>query len=115
MAPGLVNFKVIADPCRVTACKVHWMETDEGTASVNDRGLKASLQGREKAGFYSADLIQLNHYYTRSAADLDEKLARGSNMADMADNRRRVLRKVARIEAAEVEDRVAADWWRAHR
>lgn len=116
MAKELLKFKVIADPCAVTACKVHWMEVNSGTDSCNDAGQIASLKGRNAPGFYSAAHIQLNHYYTRSDADLAEKLARGPNVTSAAaDNLRRVMRKVGQIEAAEIEDRSAADWWAAHR
>jgi hypothetical protein len=115
MRRGIVNFKVIADPCQITACKVHWMETAGGTASANDRGEVAPLAGREARAFYAAGRIQLNHYFTRSEADLAEKLARGSNMTALSDKRRRVLRKVALIEAETVEDRSAAEWWARNR
>lgn len=112
MDPALLKFKVIADPCTVTACKVHWMEVDGTTNSSNDAGKIASLKGRNAAGFYAADHIQLNHYYTRSDADVAEKLARGPNVTTAAaDNHRRVMRKIAQIEAAEIEDRAAARWW----
>lgn len=111
MQKGLLNFKIIADPCAVTACKVHEMEVRGKTESCNDRGEVASLARRENAAFYSADRVQLNHYSTRSGADLDEKLSRGSNMTVLSDKTRRTLRKVAAIEAAEIEDRSAADWW----
>lgn len=116
MDPRLLKFKVIADPCAVTACKVHWMEVDGATDSCNDAGRLASLKGRNAAGFYAADRIQLNHYYTRSDADVAEKLERGPNVTTAAaDNQRRVMRKIAQIETAEIEDRTAAEWWAQRR
>lgn len=116
MAKSLLKFKVICDPCRVTACKVHWMEVDHGTDSVNDRGYSATLKGRDAEGFYSADRIQLNHYYTRSDADLARKMARGPNLTvAQSAHERRMMRKVANIEAAEIEDTTAALWWAQHR
>ncbi len=112
MEKSLLKFKVICDPCQVTACKVHWMEVSGETASVNDRGAPASLKGRDAPEFYSADRIQLNHYYTRSTADLMQKMARGSNMTvAQGPHESRVMRKVANIEAAEIEDTTAALWW----
>lgn len=115
MDPGLLKFKVIADPCAVTACKVHWMEVHGSGDSSNDAGQTASLKARNAARFYTADRIQLNHYYTRSDADVAEKLARGPNVTTAAaDNQRRVMRKIAQIEAAEIEDRTAAEWWANH-
>ncbi len=113
MDKNLLKFKVIADPCAVTACKVHWMEVAGLTDSSNDVGVMASLKGRNAPGFYSAEHIQLNHYYTRSDADIAEKLVRGPNVTTAAaDNLRRVMRKVAQIEAAEIEDTSAVHFVR---
>ena len=111
---GMCNFKMIVDPCAVTAIKVHSVETDGSTASVNDKGTRAAAGDRKKPSFYSADHIQLNHYYTRSNAELQAKINRGSNMTqDEADHKRRVMRKVDQIEAESVEDLVAKRWFGA--
>lgn len=108
---GMCNFKMIVDPCHVTALKVHSIETDGSTASVNDRGEKASASDRKKPEFYSADHIQLNHYYTRSNSELQAKIKRGSNMTrNAASHLRRVMRKVEQTEAESVEDLVAKRW-----
>lgn len=110
-AKGLRNFKMIVDPCRVTAIKVHSIETDGSTDSVNDRGERASAAGRDRPGFYSADHIQLNHYYTRSDSELRAKIARGPNLTTPdEDHLRRVMRKVANIEAGEIPDTTAPDF-----
>ena len=104
-AKGLRNFKMIVDPCHVTALKVHVIETDGSGDTCNDRGERFTTKGREGRGFYSADRIQLNHYYTRSDAELQAKIARGPNLTTPdADHLRRVMRKVENIEAGEVED-----------
>ena len=103
-AKGLKNFKMIVDPCHVTALKVHVIETDGRADTCNDMG----QPGRE---VYSAARIQLNHYYTRSDAELQAKIARGPNLTTPdADHLRRVMRKVAAIEAGEVEDRSALEF-----
>lgn len=110
-AKGLRNFKMIVDPCHVTAIKVHSIATDGATDSANDRGERTSAAGRERPGFYSADHLQLNHYYTRSDAELRAKIARGPNLTTPdADHLRRVMRKVENIEAGEIEDRSALDF-----
>jgi hypothetical protein len=110
-APGLRNFKMIVDPCHVTALKVHEVQVDGSTDTCNDRGQRFTTTAREGRAFYSADHIQLNHYYTRSDAELRAKIARGPNLSTPdADHLRRVMRKVANIEAGEVEDRAALDW-----
>ena len=112
-ARGLRNFKMIVDPCRVTALRVHEIETDGSSASVNDRGDRTSAAGRNRREFYSAEHIQLNHYYTRSDAELRAKIARGPNLTTPdADHLRRVMRKVAHIEADAIEDLAALDYLR---
>jgi hypothetical protein len=115
-ARGLRNFKMIVDPAHVTAIKVHVIETDGSTDTCNDRGERFTSSGREKPAFYSADRIQLNHYYTRSDAELRAKIARGPNLTTPdADHLRRVMRKVAAIEADEVEDRAAVAFLAGHK
>ncbi|GGH54616.1 glycosyltransferase family 92 protein [Frigidibacter albus] len=110
-AKGLRNFKMIVDPCHVTAIRVHTIWTDGSDATCNDRGQQFSAAGREAPGFYSADHIQLNHYYTRSDSELRAKIARGPNLTTPdADHLRRVMRKVAHIEAGEIEDRSAPEF-----
>jgi hypothetical protein len=108
---GLRNFKMIVDPCHVTALKVHEIWVDGSTDNCNDAGVRFTSAGRETRAFYSAARIQLNHYYTRSGAELQAKIARGPNLTTPdADHLRRVMRKVAAIEADEVEDMAAVEW-----
>ena len=77
-------------------------------------------KARERPGFYSAEHLQLNHYYTRSEAELAAKIGRGPNLvAKSPEYARKVRRTVANIEADEVEDRAALDYlarigWEAH-
>lgn len=107
-AKGLRNFKMIVDPCRVTAMKVHAIETTGEAGACNDRGQRFPLSARDSRAFYSAEAIQLNHYYTRSDSELRAKIARGPNLTTPdAEHLRRVMRKVENIEAGEVEDRSA--------
>ncbi len=108
---GVRAFKTIVDPCHLTALRVHSMETDGSDRTSNDRGEAASATERERSGFYSADHVQLNHYYARSRRELDEKIGRGPNLvAKSPEYARKVRRTVANIEAAEVEDRAALDY-----
>ncbi len=107
-ARGVTNFKVIVDPARVTSVKVHSYESDGQAVTWNDAGARFNLSARSSAAFYSNDFIQLNHYYTRSEAELAAKIARGSNQTvAAARHAARVRRNVANIEAHEVEDRSA--------
>ena len=76
--------------------------------TCNDRGQAFTQKSRHSPAFYSADHIQLNHYYTRSDAELRAKIARGPNLTTPdADHLRRVMRKVEAIEAGEVQDLAA--------
>ncbi|SIO10500.1 Glycosyltransferase family 92 [Rhodovulum sp. ES.010] len=110
-ARGVTNFKTVVDATRVTAVKVHSVEIDGAAVTWNDRGERATLRGRFDRGFYSSDHLQLNHYYTRSEAELAAKIARGSNQrVGSARHAARVRRNVANIEAGEVEDRAAPEF-----
>ena len=112
-ARGAAGFKCLFDPCALRVASVHEMRTD-GDRTWNDAGRESTFAARRDPACLSTDRVQLNHYYTRSAADLEAKLARGSNLADPA-YRRRVMRTVEAIEKDEVEDRAAADWWKERR
>ena len=108
---GVRAFKVIVDPCHLTALRVHSMETDGSGRTCNDAGVAVEEREREKPGFYSAAHLQLNHYYTRSEAELAAKIGRGPNLAaKRGEYERKVRRTVANIEADEVEDRAALDY-----
>ncbi|MEB3319477.1 MAG: glycosyltransferase family 92 protein [Cyanobium sp.] len=106
-----VNFKCLVDPCRLDAVRVHSMTTGPGTLTWNDRGQAFPLQQRRQRTFYSADHLQLNHYYTRSAEELERKIGRGPNLdAKRQAYRRKVMRTVERIEADTVIDRRAVSF-----
>ena len=108
---GVRAFKCIVDPCHLTALRVHSMETDGSGRTVNDRGVEVEEAARERPAFYSAEHLQLNHYYTRSESELAAKIGRGPNLvAKSPEYARKVRRTVANIEADEVEDRTALDY-----
>ena len=108
---GVRAFKVIVDPCHMTAARVHSMETDGSFLTANDKGVSVEEKERMKPGFYSVDHLQLNHYYTRSESELAAKIGRGPNLTAKApEYARKVRRTVANIEADEVEDRAALDY-----
>lgn len=105
---GVRAFKCIVDPCHLTALRVHSAVTDGSDRTCNDRGEAASLRERERPGFYSADHLQLNHYYTRSEQELADKLGRGHVVVSKRpDYARKVRRTIANIERSVVEDRAA--------
>ena len=108
---GVRAFKCIVDPCRLTAVKVHSMQTDGSDRTCNDRGIEVPLRERDKPAFYSADHVQLNHYYSRSEQEVQEKVGRGPNLvAKASEYERKVRRTIAHIEQHQVEDRAAIDY-----
>ena len=110
-ARGVRAFKCIVDPCALTEVGVHAFRTDSADLTANDRGDEVPLKRRSGRRFYSADHLQLNHYYTRSNAELEAKVGRGPNVASKApEYRRKVLRTVENIEADQIEDRTALEY-----
>jgi hypothetical protein len=115
-ANGVVNFKALVDPARVSRVKVHGTETGDGR-TWNDAGRESTMRQRFAAGFLSNAHLQLNHYYSRSDAELQAKITKTS--VGYGDRRRadtqgpRVMARVAHIEARTVTDRRAADLWAA--
>ena len=107
-SPHALNWKCIVDPCHVTGVRVHGFDIDGQATGVNDVGHPAKHSARSDAAFYSREAIQLNHYYTRSDAELQAKINRGSNKTVEAQKHlKRVMRIVKAIEADTVEDRTA--------
>ena len=110
---GVRAFKSLVDPCHLTAARVHAMETDRSDVTCNDAGQPATFATRDRHNFYSRTAIQLNHYYTRSEAELEAKISRGPNLASKHDRyRRKVMRTAANIQADEVDDLLARDHFR---
>lgn len=108
---GLMGFKTIADPSRITALRVHSVECDGLDRMWNDRGEALPAVRHRHPGHASADVIRLHHYYVRSQRDLDHKLQRGPNLrkrhAAYAD---KVARNVRAAAGALVEDGFAPQW-----
>ena len=103
-----LNFKCLVDPARVTEVGVHGFAIDGRHQGVNDAGQPAAHADRTKRAFSSRARLQLNHYYTRSNAELQAKIGRGSNKSVQANKHiARVMRIVTAIEAETVEDRTA--------
>ena len=102
------NFKCIVDPCRLTGIRVHSMETGKTALTWNDKGNAFNLSKRGSQKFYSAEYLQLNHYYSRSCEELEEKIRRGPNLNAKANEyRRKVMRTVLKIEKNQIEDNLA--------
>lgn len=106
------NFKCIVDPCAVKEVSIHQFQTlEHGEMTANDEGRTFTRKGRKKPEFYSARFLQLNHYYSKSGQDLEEKLKRGpASPASRERYNERVLSAVANIEVDTVEDRAMVDF-----
>ena len=104
-APVALNWKCLVDPTRVTTVRVHGFGIDGQDHGVNDAGRPAAHADRKARSFYSTAAIQLNHYYTRSNAELMAKIERGSNKTVAAErHHKRVMRIVSAIEADTLRD-----------
>jgi hypothetical protein len=106
------NFKCIVDPCEVTEVSVHQFQTRQhGDLTANDAGERFTRSGRKSPAFYSNRFLQLNHYYTKSSAELQAKVDRGwSHDADRAKYQRKVFGIVDAIEKGAIEDRGMIDF-----
>ncbi len=101
------NFKCIVDPAEVTKVGVHHFETrTHGDKTANDAGMVVPKKKRKAAEFYSAEFIQLNHYYAKSVEELKEKTDRGWSFDGSAEKyRNKVTATIKYIETNVVEDR----------
>ena len=108
----ILYYKCIVDPAKVTRVGIHAFETtDLGSRSMNTVGRLAENAKRRTMSYVTSEAIQLNHYFTRSRAELMRKLERGgANEWSQERNRARVLRHVEAIERQTVEDRKALEF-----
>lgn len=111
-----LNFKLVLDPCEVTRIGVHHALTrSRGGETVNDRGEAADYAGRKAPGFLSTTHLQLNHYFTRSRAEFEAKLARGSAAAKRPEDYASAARaKALALSRDTVRCDRAADFARRH-
>lgn len=108
----LLNFKCIVDPCDVTEAHVHRFKTKSmGSLTTNDVGFQVENKLRNIDAFVSAELIQLNHYYTRSKQELYEKIEKGDPPdTDKLRRRNKILEKLTLIEEDQISDTSASDF-----
>lgn len=75
---SLLHYKSIVDPSKVRVVKTHHVELiDDGEVMWNDRKRKFSYYDRADPRNATADVFQLNHYFTRSTEEMREKIAKG--------------------------------------
>jgi hypothetical protein len=110
-APGVYNTKPVFDATRNTQVHLHRIRADGSRLMWNDKGEPFRVWIAPKPKMQSNALIQLNHYYTRSDAELQEKLAKGGSFTNRAPYRPDiVMRRVQAIEADVVEDSAILDF-----
>ncbi|MCG8503121.1 MAG: glycosyltransferase family 92 protein [Sphingomonadales bacterium] len=108
----LLQYKSIVDPARVRAIRNgHWFYLANGErAAFNERCRALSFLNEYRRSSAHADIFRLNHYFTRSIADVEAKIARGridrSSVRARAGSgfRKRTKRMCALIEQAPVQD-----------
>ncbi|MDO6589264.1 glycosyltransferase family 92 protein [Loktanella sp. D2R18] len=115
-AAPLLNFKCIIDPTDTLEVRVHRFRTHQmGRTSASEAGKVSHYKERNKADFLSDAALQLNHYYTRSHQELQEKLSKGAVSDSPLDRRgRKIMEKLEVIEKTAVEDRCALDFLQRH-
>lgn len=112
----LLNFKCIVDPCTVTQVGVHKFLTDQmGNRTSNMLGKAVPYKRRNRSGFVTKEIVQLNHYFLKSRAETEEKIRAGSVSGIDPVRREARIRKMARlIEADTIEDNAAISFLARH-
>ncbi|BCJ90365.1 hypothetical protein IZ6_11000 [Terrihabitans soli] len=106
------NFKCVVDPCEVTEVSVHQFETRQyGEMTCNDVGKVFTRKQRKTPDFYASQNLQLNHYYTKSLEEFEEKIRRGPVSPATRDAHQHRLRTALEsIDSDVVEDRQIIDF-----
>jgi hypothetical protein len=75
---SLVRHKTLVDPSRVSAAGTHLHAIDGGPpASFNERGERITRETARDFRLQCCERLRLNHYFTRSEAEMARKLAKG--------------------------------------
>jgi len=103
---SLLNYKTIADPTAIRWAHTHYCElwVDDG-AMFNDAGRRFWRSDRFNPEHATAERIQLNHYFTRSHEEFEQKIAKRRVSKDgRSDNRAELERRLERINRKTVRD-----------
>jgi hypothetical protein len=74
---SLLNYKTIADPTAIKWAHTHYCELwDDDGAMYNDAGQRFWRFDRFNPKHATAERIQLNHYFTRSYEEFEQKIAK---------------------------------------
>ncbi|MGJ8530548.1 MAG: glycosyltransferase family 92 protein [Alphaproteobacteria bacterium] len=115
---SLLRYKTILDPTRVLAAGTHAFHfIDIGPVLINERGEMMQQHQFEDVEFAVSEHFQLNHYFTRSEKELEQKRqkgrvsSKGAKVKDFVDNRldqynistcedRKILRFLPKLKSA---------------
>jgi len=114
--PKILNFKCIVDPTKVTCVRVHQFETsDMGKYTVNVDGLKVQNSDRATMEFIYTKTAQLNHYYSLSKQELEERIIAGGVSGTKGNSFDTIVRQRAEaIDRDTIEDLSALTYWENH-
>lgn len=100
----LLSYKTIVDPAEVAAAGTHRFVLKDGEIMFNDRGEKMDWADWRNPKYASAELLQLNHYFTKSRADFEMKHQRGRVSQSGAVLPKTALARMELIERSTEED-----------
>jgi hypothetical protein len=112
----LLNFKCIVDPCDITQVSTHKFETRTmGRKTADMKGSITWNKTRAAQSFVSNDGLQLNHYYLRSRAEMEQKMS-GTAVSGTEQSKRKaaILEKAHQIETDPVTDTRAHTFLQRH-
>jgi hypothetical protein len=102
----VLNFKCIVDPCDVTQVSTHKFETRTmGRKTANMQGATTWNKTRDAKSFVTNEGLQLNHYYLRSRAEMEQKMS-GTAVSGTEQSKRKaaILEKAHQIETDPIID-----------
>lgn len=115
---GLLNFKCLVNPLKVTKAYVHGFETNGNQTIWNSAGKEFQFGAHRSPEFEKATALQLNHYYIKSDAQLAEKTDKGSigdstftsAFKTRSSREKMLVSRLAEIERDVIEDRQIIDF-----
>ncbi len=102
----LLNYKTIADPTAIRWAHTHYCELwHDRNGMFNDAGLRFARAKRFEPQNATSERLQLNHYFTRSLAEFEAKIAKGRvSMEGRTDKRRELSERMASLARSRVKD-----------
>ena len=115
---GVLNFKCLVNPSKVTKAYIHGFETNSNQTIWNAAGKEFLFSAHRSPEFAKAAMLQLNHYYIKSDAQLVEKTDKGSigdstftsAFKTRSNRKKMLLSRLSEIEHDMIEDRQIIDF-----